>query len=172
MNFRARDGQYNRTSKQSIVKGFKGPRCARRDAVMHSDLTSEDECKWFWRHMIYSPETNTTLILTSSIIHPITLLKAFLKMFTLCTLGPLHHAWPVLPSSSCSMSPPSLLGVDCLSPSLLGGPGPPSPPSPELTPFPSGPRQRPTLMLGTHANSAIQSAQMKLSGNIMSWQDF
>jgi hypothetical protein len=25
------------------------------------------------------------------------------------------------------MLPPSLLGVDCLSPSLLGGPGPPSP---------------------------------------------
>jgi hypothetical protein len=47
------------------------------------------------------------------------------------------------------MLPPSLLGVDCLSPSPLWGPGPPSPPSPELTPIPSGPRQRPTLMLGT-----------------------
>jgi hypothetical protein len=47
------------------------------------------------------------------------------------------------------MLPPSFLGADCLSPFLSGGPGPLSPPSPELTPFPSGPRQRPTLMSGT-----------------------
>jgi hypothetical protein len=100
--------------------------------------------------MIYSPETNTVLILTSSTLHVITLLqKAFLKMLTLCMLVPPHHAQPALPSSYCSMLPTSLLGVDCLSSSLLGGPGPPSPPSPELTPFPSGPRQRPTLTLGT-----------------------
>jgi hypothetical protein len=99
--------------------------------------------------MIYSPEKNATLILTLSTLHLITLQKDFLKMLTLCTLGPLHHAWLVLPSTSCSLLPPSLLGVDCLSPSLLGGPSPPSPHSPELTPFPSGHRQHPTLMLGT-----------------------
>ncbi len=75
--------------------------------------------------------------------------NAFLTMLALCTMALLHHAWPVLPSSSCSMLPPSLLGVNCLSSPPLAGPGPPSPPSPELTPFPSGPRQRPTLMLGT-----------------------
>ncbi len=39
--------------------------CARRDIMMYGDVTSEDECKWVQRHMIYSPETNTTLILTS-----------------------------------------------------------------------------------------------------------
>jgi hypothetical protein len=70
-------------------------------------------------------------------------------MLTLYTLALLHHTQPVLPSSSCSILSPSLLRVDCLSSSLLGGPGPPSHLSPELTPFPSGPRQRPTLMLGT-----------------------
>jgi hypothetical protein len=43
----------------------------------------------------------------------------------------------------------SLLGIDCLSRSLSWGPGPPSPPTPELTPFLSGPRQRPTPLLGT-----------------------
>ncbi len=100
--------------------------------------------------MIYSPETNAVLSLTLATLHLITLLqKAFLKMLTLCTLALLHHARPVLPSSSYSMLFTSLLGVDCLSSPLLGGPGPPSPPSPELTPFPSGPRQRPTFVSGT-----------------------
>jgi hypothetical protein len=76
-------------------------------------------------------------------------------MLILCTLVPLHHAWLVLPSFSCSMLPPSLPGVDCLSSSLLGGPGPPSPPSPELTPFPSGPRQCPTLVWDTHISMYV-----------------
>jgi hypothetical protein len=42
----------------------------------------------------------------------------------MCTMALLHHPWPILPSSSCSMLPPSLLGVDCLStvPPCLGGP--------------------------------------------------
>ncbi len=71
-------------------------------------------------------------------------------MLTLCTLGPVCHAWLLFPSSSCSMLPPSLLTVDCLSRSLSGGPGPPSPPSPVLTPFPSGQRQQhPALLSGT-----------------------
>jgi hypothetical protein len=101
---------------------------------MYSDVTSEDECKWFSLHMIYSPETNAVLTLSLAILHLITLLqKAFLKMLTLFTLTPLHHAQPVLPSSSCSMLPPSMLVVDCSSSSLLMGP---SPPSPSLTLFP------------------------------------
>ncbi len=49
-------------------------------------------------------------------------------MLTLCTLVPLRHTRLFFPSSSCSMLPPSLLVVDCLSPFLSGGPGPPSPP--------------------------------------------
>jgi hypothetical protein len=73
-------------------------------------------------------------------------------MLTLCMLA-LHHARPVLTSSSCSMLSPSLLGVDCLFSSLLRGPGPPTPPSPELNPFPSGPRQRPTLVGHTSNHS-------------------
>jgi hypothetical protein len=61
--------------------------------VMYSDVTSEDECKWFYRNMIYSPETNAVLTLTLAALHLITLLqKAFLKMLTLCTLALLHHA--------------------------------------------------------------------------------
>jgi hypothetical protein len=48
--------------------------------------------------MIYSPETNAVFALTLATLHLITLLqKAFLKMLTLCTLAPLHHARPVLP---------------------------------------------------------------------------
>ncbi len=70
-------------------------------------------------------------------------------MLTLCTLALLHHTWPVLPSSSCSMLPPSLLGADCISFFPLGGPGPTLPPSLELTPFFSSPRKHPTLMSGT-----------------------
>ncbi len=57
-------------------------------------------------------------------------------MLTLCTLAPLRHTWLFFPSSSCSMLPPSLLGVDCLSPSLSGGPGPPSTPPPPLLSWP------------------------------------
>ncbi len=62
--------------------------------------------------------------------------KGSLTMLTLCTLGPLCHAWLFFPSSSCSMLPLSLLGFDCLSRSLSGWPGSPSHPSPGLTPFP------------------------------------
>jgi hypothetical protein len=81
--------------------------------------------------MIYSPETNAILTLTSATLHLITLLqKAFLEMLTLCPLALLHHARPILPSSSCTMLPPSLLGVDCLSSYLLGRA------RPSLTPFP------------------------------------
>ncbi len=58
--------------------------------------------------------------------------KGPLRMLTLSTLGPLHHAWLFFPSSYCSMLPPSLLGVDCLSRFLSGGPGPPSPPFPTM----------------------------------------
>ncbi len=64
--------------------------------------------------------------------------KSPLRMLSLCTLGPLHHACLFFPSYSCSMLSPSLRGVDCLSRFLSGGTGPPSPPSPDLTPFPSG----------------------------------
>jgi hypothetical protein len=69
--------------------------------------------------LIYSPETNAELTLTLATLHLITLLqRAFLKILSLCTIAPLHNARPVLPSYSCSMLPPSLLGVNCLSFSL------------------------------------------------------
>jgi hypothetical protein len=85
--------------------------------------------------------------------------KGPLRMLILCMLGPLRHAWLFFPSSSCSMLPPSLLRVDCSSRFMSGGPGPPSPPSLELTPFPSGPRLRPTHMSGTaiiRSNSLVE----------------
>ncbi len=47
--------------------------------------------------------------------------KGPVRMLTLCMLGPLRHAWLFFPSSSSSMLPPSLLGVDCLNASCLGG---------------------------------------------------
>ncbi len=67
-------------------------------------------------------------------------------MLTLCTLGPLCHAWLFLLSFFLLLHVASFLaGVRLLiSRSLPGGPGPPSPPSPGLTPFPSDPRQHPT----------------------------
>jgi hypothetical protein len=71
------------------------------------------------------------------------------KMLTLFGLILLHHARLALSSSSLSMLSLPLLSTDCLSPSPLGGLGPPSPPSPELTPFPSGSRQQPAPMSGT-----------------------
>ncbi len=67
------------------------------------------------------------IILISTTLHVIILLQIpFWKMQPLCTLVLLHHAGLVLPSSSFPMLPPSLLGVDCLSSLLSGGPGPPS----------------------------------------------
>jgi hypothetical protein len=42
---------------------------------MYSDVTSEDECKWFLRHMIYSPETSMALTLILATLHPNTLLQ-------------------------------------------------------------------------------------------------
>jgi hypothetical protein len=93
--------------------------------------------------------------------------KGPLRMLTLCTQGPLRHVWLFFPSSSCSILPPSLLGIDCLSRFLSGGPGPPSPPSPELTPFPSGPRRRPSPPSGTKTlntcreNRASRKTQLK-----------
>jgi hypothetical protein len=42
-----------------------------------------------------------------------------------------------------------LLGIDCLSFPLSGGPGTPSLPFPRLTQFPSDPRQQPVSMSGT-----------------------
>ncbi len=64
----------------------------------------------------------------------------------------LHHAWLARSSSSFSLIPLPLLSTDCL---LPGGLGHPSPPSPKLTPFPSGPRQRPAPMSGTVTRCAI-----------------
>ncbi len=114
---------------------------------MYSYVMSENECKCssaIWFILLKQ------LTLTLAILHLIKLLqKAFLKMLTLCTLALFHHARPVLPSSSCSMLSPSLLRGWLLIFLPPWGPGPPSPPSPELTPFLSGPRQHPTLMLGT-----------------------
>jgi hypothetical protein len=92
--------------------------------------TSEDECKLVLRHMIRSPETNMASICIYIINDLITfeyINKGPLTMLTLCTLGPLCSAWLFFHSSSCSILPPSLLGLDCLSNSLSGWPGPPSP---------------------------------------------
>ncbi len=91
-----------------------------------------------------------------NITHNHNLQMPSLKMLTLCT-PVLHHARPVLPSSSFSMLPPFLLGFDCLSSLPLGGPGPPSLLAPELTPFPSGPRQRPAFLSGTGTCPLVHS---------------
>ncbi len=48
--------------------------------------------------------------------------EGYLTTLTLCTLRPRCHTCLFLPSSSCSMLPPSSLGLDCLSCSLSGGP--------------------------------------------------
>jgi hypothetical protein len=97
--------------------------------------------------MIYSPETNTTLFLYSHYYTQSWFTNAFFKMLTLCTLVLLHHARPVLHSSSFSIPLPCRSWL--LNFSTPWGPGPPSPLSPELNPFPSGPRQRPAFMSGT-----------------------
>jgi hypothetical protein len=113
--------------------------CAGHDDVMYSNVKSEDEC-----YMIYSPETNAVLILTLVILHLITLLQTpSWKMLTLCALALLHHARPVLPSSSFSMLSTSLLGVDCLSSPLLGGPTLLHPLPPSWPHFPQVPGNAP-----------------------------
>ncbi len=122
-----------------------------------------------WMQMVLTPYdlffwNKLSINLTLAILHLITLQrKPSWKMLTLCTLALLHHASTILPSSFFSMLSPSLLGVDCLSSPLLGGPGPPSHPSPELTLFSSGPRQRPALTSGTiisiwHCDKNVYSA--------------
>ncbi len=132
--------------------------CARRDY----DVQRRSIRGWkqtVYRNMIYSPETiyDIDFDRCDSLIIFILIDKDHLRMLTLCTLGPLHHAWLFVPSSSCSMLllTPSLPAVDCLSRSLSGEPGPPSFPLPGLTPFLSGPRQHPTLLSGTLATPAV-----------------
>jgi hypothetical protein len=105
---------------------------------------------WFYRHVIYSPETNATSVyLNITQNHTCNYLLLLEKLPTLFAPVPLHHARLDLPSSSFFMLPPSSMSVDRLSSLPSGGPGPPSPPSPKLTSFPSGPRQRPASMSGT-----------------------
>ncbi len=42
--------------------------CVPHVTMTYNDVASEDQCKWLcYRHMIYSPETNMTLILISVI---------------------------------------------------------------------------------------------------------
>jgi hypothetical protein len=83
--------------------------------------TSEDECKWVSiPHDLFSwNKHDLTLLMTQLTFEYID--KGFLTMLTLCMLGPLCHAGLFFPSSSCSMLPPSLLGLDCLSRSLSWG---------------------------------------------------
>ncbi len=63
-------------------------------------------------------------------------------LLTLFTPILLQHAWFGCASWSFSMLSLSLLGINCFSFPLSGGPGPPSTPPPMLTPFPSDPRQQ------------------------------
>jgi hypothetical protein len=75
--------------------------------------------------------------------------KGTLRMLTLYMLGPLRHAWLFFPSSSSSMLPPSLLGVDCLSCFLSGGLALPCPLPLSCTHFPQVSMKRPTPPSGT-----------------------
>ncbi len=117
-----------------------------------------------YQHMIYSPEIknkhDNRIIIHSvwNIVNVSLHGKAYLQVhyrmltiLTLFTMGPLRHVWLFFPSSACSMRllTPALLAVNCLSCSLLGGPGPPPFPPPGLTPFPSGSRHHPTSLSDT-----------------------
>ncbi len=101
--------------------------------------------------MIYSPETDTTLILTSLTNIWTYWLKAFWRC-SLCArwllvLTPASSF--LLPPAPCCLLP--RWGLTAYLPPCSGGLALPNPlaPSPELTPFPSGPRQCPTLVSGT-----------------------
>ncbi len=83
--------------------------CARRDLVTYGDVTSENECKWFQSHLIYSPETNMTLILTSLTIyyHLNTLIKVLWEC-SLCARWVLFvtpDSSFLLPSAPCCLLP-------------------------------------------------------------------
>jgi hypothetical protein len=97
--------------------------------------TSEDECNWvFTPYDLFSwNKYDINLNIIDNLITFNYIDKGPLIMLTLCTLGPLCHAWLFILSSFCCMFPPSLLGFDCLSRSLNKCPGPPSPPTPYKT---------------------------------------
>jgi hypothetical protein len=95
--------------------------------------TSEDECKWFYGHMIYSPETKQKqdgeieygvieyyyYLHTNGIIHSDYILCA--RWVLLVT----PDSSSSLPGCSMRVLPPSLLLINFLSCSLPGGSGPP-----------------------------------------------
>jgi hypothetical protein len=84
------------------------------------------------------------------------------RLFTLFALILFHHVrlgWFSL--SSPMMSLP-LLGTDCLSFPLSGGPGPPSPPSPTPMTFSSDPRQQPVSSSGTITVTENNHGQSKI----------
>jgi hypothetical protein len=96
----------------------------------------------FFTPLIYSPERKTQGQNHFDNHNYIILSFLFRKPLTLFAPILLHHARLFRSSSSLPMLSLPLLSTDCLSFLPLGGPGPPSPPSPQLTLFPSGPRQQ------------------------------
>ncbi len=74
------------------------------------------------------------------------LIRRLLTLFVPILLHHVRYGWS---SSSFPILSLLMLGTDCLSFPLSGGPGPPLPPSSTLTPFPSDPRQQPVSTSGT-----------------------
>jgi hypothetical protein len=97
----------------------------------------------------YSPERKTQC--QNQFSNHNYIIPSILFRKSLCLFMPilLHHVWLVRSCSSLPMLSLPLLSTDCLSFLPPEGRGPPSPPSPEMTPFPSGPRQQPASVLGT-----------------------
>jgi hypothetical protein len=96
--------------------------------------------------------------------HLNTLLKAFWRC-SLCELWFLFitpGSSFLLPPASCCLLP--RWGLTVYLPPCFGGPDPTSPSSPELTPFPSVSRQRPTLVLGTISTASKTYMHMHYQG--------
>ncbi len=117
--------------------------------------TSEDECKWFYCHMIYSPETTHGKKLEYGDTEHYYYLHIGWQLFTvlrtLCTKGPYCHArlffqssWLLHESVAPSSAADQLL---ILLPAWRAGPSPIPPPG--LTPFPSGSRHLPASSSAT-----------------------
>ncbi len=103
-------------------------------------------------HMIYSSETEQNK--TMRYLDMVSWISGniYIQMVTIHSVYKLCAQWvlfvtpdssPGLPCCSIRLLLPPLLVIDCLSCSLLGGPGSPHTPPPGLTPFPSGSRHLP-----------------------------
>jgi hypothetical protein len=102
----------------------------------------------FQHHVIYSPERKYSCHNQNTCNHTHIKYKHNQVVCSLCSqLIFLHHVRMGSPSFF-MLSPPSL-GFNCLSFSLLGGPGPAPPPPSKPVPFSHVSRQRPVSMLGT-----------------------